>query len=821
MFRSKKKKIHAGSRRVVRTTFDEDGENDVNQVGTNGVGADDKQRLDIDEDEPPSALLIALQQRKAEKRNKKRARAKRKIGSTGGPVVRSFDIEEADENNDDDDQSARKKKKKKRKKEHGFGGGDKIIDFDEDARKDDEMKSSTYGKEALEQLKSEQKRQTVPREPLQSTTSSNKKSMNSEPQILNSYENPPEESFIPLDDLGAEHKTSFENHGRKKEQEKGNIFVVDDPEESHGWEQQIEQRAGLKPSSQSSQVLNNSKLLSLDELSEKLKSTVETINRQREELENSTNRLRADREHALTNSKDHQERLERTGRACEFYQSTRRDLTLWVGALRDLHEKVQPIATAFSEMLQIQTKNFGQEFRAWQDDCVATLYQTNRLDRVLGRQPESTLLTTASNETVIDEFGRDVGSQYLRDRELRFKERVEYMHRNKQYTDVDVPSNDDIIKLEDHDEEDRSKILKQALSAALEDLDKEYTSAARLKAVFDGWFAAYFDDYQQCFATLSFGDLYAVLVEVELYKSNFFPDVLMSVNDRTGASGTGNIRASQRSILKLDDCILDSSYENDVDESDTKKSKTSKVARENAGRLARASEKGVLPMLVKILNDNENKGEDNDSDSPFYLFFSTTKSFLISKLIKDAAIRPLQQGKLSSSDSGKSLGSNLQQQLQRLISAAIQKSLEEISIPLVNKDLNDDGFFDGDKSLPSEALGCSIRFAQMYQVQILQQALCNIITYWFPLIEFDANSDSNSETGIHCVLNFINDKYLVLLSSMENIGETAAAPPSTAKYFFKRIWEALHTDSRNIIESPSLMLLTMPLRAAARAYQLN
>jgi hypothetical protein len=110
-------------------------------------------------------------------------------------------------------------------------------------------------------------------------------------------------------------------------------------------------------------------------------------------------------------------------------------------------------------------------------------------------------------------------------------------------------------------------------------------------------------------------------------------------------------------------------------------------------------------------------------------------------------------------------------------------------------------------------------------IQILQQTLCNIITHWFPLIDIDTHSDSlgdgQAETGIHYVLNFINEKYLVLLSSIDNVGESSSEPLSSAKDFFKPIWEALNAEARSIIESPSMMLSTMPLRAAARAYQLN
>ena len=145
----------------------------------------------------------------------------------------------------------------------------------------------------------------------------------------------------------------------------------------------------------------------------------------------------------------------------------------------------------------------------------------------------------------------------------------------------------------------------------------------------------------------------------------------------------------------------------------------------------------------------------------------------------------------------------------------------------------DDGMDDGDRdenksslSSQSNALDCSVKFARVYLVHILQQTLCNIILHWFPLIDIDTNlnssSDDQAENAIHCVLNFINDKYLVLLSSIEKIEEASSEKPLSAGAFFKPIWEALNKESKNnIIESPSLMLMTMPLRAAARAYQLN
>ena len=835
MFRSRKKKNNGGNKRTVRSTLgdddDNDGENDQNLAATTGVRKDNDDDEEEEEDKAPSALLIALQKRKKDKKIKKKTNAKRKLGGGGGLIVRSFDVEEAGEDDNsatDEDNHNRRKKKKKRKRGLGFGGGVATTWFDGDSKQngDDDDRASraihgAYGKEALEQLKSEQKRQSVQQDPPQTTTIPAFVPLNDGDLNATGNSNngglPQEESFISLEDPGEENGGGWEHHGQIREQEKDSVFVVENPppDESHGWERQIEQRAGIKVSSRRSPPTNNT-VLSLDELSQKLKSTIDIIDRQREELENSTNRLKVDRDHAAKNAEAHNESIKNTGLACEFYQATRRDLTLWVGALRDFQEKVQPIAAAFREMLEVQSMEYSREFRSWQDDCIAALYQTDRLDRVLGRQPDSTLLTKASNEVVYDEFGRDIRSQYLRDRELRFKERLAYIHRNN--TD-----SNDVIRREDHDEEERSKILHEALNAAIEDLNEEYTSVKKLKAVFDGWFAAYYYDYQQCYATLSFGDLYAVLVQVQICKSNFFPDVLSSGSDGSKISATNSDVSPPYSILEINECSLDASNDRNLNkEGKIDPKKLEKSTTENRKRIARAVEKGVFPMLVEMLKNDADRDED---DSSFFLFSSPEKSSLIAGFIRDVAIRPLQ------SNSSESSSSNLLQKVRDLVSITIKNALDGVAIPLLNKQsggpVRDDERNSG-SSLPPQTkkTDCSVVFASFHLVRILQQTLCNIIVHWFPLMaRYDTEAENGeAESGIHHLLNFVNNKYLVLLSSIENTGDRSSSSENgqlTWEEFFKPVWEALNREPTNIIESPSLMLLTMPLRAAAHAYNLN
>ena len=872
MFRStkKKKKSNAG-RRTVRTFDDNDNDN-KNEVtidpppitavkiktvkekynnDNKGRDQDDEEK----EEKEVSPLLVALQNRKNEKRNKKKGKGKR---AGGGLVVRSFDVEEADDddddnnnNNDDDDSKKVKKSKKHKKRKRGLGfGGDGMsgdgkdenrfsgiskADHDEqvvvnDNNNDDDddgLQLPSYGKDALERLKSEQKLQKILTPPL--SLSPSPPTPSSAVDFLSAgtgssgnndnLKQIPSESYISLDGdsknsnilngtvLTGEEADAAANYEGciPKHQENDKIFAANDhppPPESAAWEEQIERRAGIKTTSTSSSSLSTSKMLSLEELSEKLRSTIQTIQTQREELSNSTNRRCSDREQAMSESKTQQETLKNIGHACEFYQKTRRDVTQWVGALRDLQEKVQPILHAFQEMMKVQNEDFDNEFFSWQDDCISTLQDNGMLDRVLGRQTTQHPTAAINNNdgtdnnlsnNGIDEFGRDIRSQYLRDRDLRFQKRNAKIITiisssadiNQSTTDDKVSTNDnksitnnekqivgsssyycddDINRMmlcEDHNEDERSKTLHEALNVALEDLDQDYTSILQLRKIFDNWFGSYYDDYRQCFATLSFGDLSAVLVQVEICKSNFFCDM---VSEKFKYSSNSTLPTFPTEL----NCLLKNQ---EVDR---------RMVKENEGRLARAVEKGLLPMLTEILKENS-----------FCLFFSSAKSSLISKLI-DVAILHLDNS------------SNLRKQLQGLISTAISNSLDGVAIPILKKN---------NKFEDNQSADVSTRFANVYLVKILQRTLCNLIVYWLPLIPLDS---SEGENGIHSVLNFINDKYLMILSSIVDKNNES----SSAKTLFEPVWDGLNRDERKFVESPSLMMLTMPLRAAARAYQL-
>ena len=562
-----------------------------------------------------------------------------------------------------------------------------------------------------------------------------------------------EEAFISLDDRTNIHNIPGTNDDDEPKMELEQIFI-DNPEESAEWEEQIERRAGIKASTKSKVP---SKLVPLQDLAQNLHSTIQTIETQQEELQNSINRRDADREHTISDSKLQQTTLEDTGTACEYYQRLRHDLTLWVGALRDLQGKVEPISQAFQEMVQVQCEDVDTEFRSLQDDCIGCLEEMGLLNRVLGRQPE---IPTKDGVPTVDEFGRDVRSQYVRDRDNRFQKRRQRI--NSAALD---DSTADIIKsmYEDHDEKQRCETLHLAMEAAFQDLDNDYTNPQSLKAVFDDWRSTYANDYDQCYAALSLGDLTSVLLQAELCKSSWFPQVLSS-------------QASEN---------IETNFPVEINDFFTNQKTTTVGGRDDAS-FGRAVEKGLLPILFDIFKKSPSVN----------LFLSKKNAKLISSLAGLASTWIKGSPKLSA-------------QLQRAISDSMMGVLNGIAIPVMN-----DNHHSNNEEESGSAGSLAIKFAKDYIVQILQEILCNMITYWFPLLPLDSAVD-DGENGIHFVLNFINDTFLMLLSSLGS-GES-----SLNKEVFSSIWKALNHDPRKLLENPSLLLMTTPLRAAKFAYQLD
>ena len=157
-------------------------------------------------------------------------------------------------------------------------------------------------------------------------------------------------------------------------------------------------------------------------------------------------------------------------------------------------------------------------------DVVHVLHANQQLQQCLGRAvPES-------DESVsqVDEFGRHIKSQQEVDRERRFVERESALTRitESPYKDDDVKTDVSSTLMSPSNQEEyqqRLDALQGALDVVLEQVDESYLSLKDLIQVFQQWSQKYPQDYSNCFADLSLGDMASILVQVDLVKSPALP----------------------------------------------------------------------------------------------------------------------------------------------------------------------------------------------------------------------------------------------------------------------------------------------------------
>jgi len=515
MFRKTTKK----KRTVIRTTSAHDSEEEEDQPST----------------DKPSVL--------EQVRAKKKARR----------VVRSYDNDEDAVDDNVDGSSTDKKLSKKKRKRTGMGfGGGVVLPKDntnpDDATAEDESKEQrTYDLTSLSALQAEQAKyiaklqQEEPEKlagPLDGLGSSAPTSLEGLHDLNLKDMLPPADDYVPLHSTADQETPSGEDkdmtvltgdealkfeeqHSEKID--KG-IFSEGTPSaEDLSWEAQIARRAGISgsapdrglvtPNGASSSPHNKK---SLQKLRGQIQETLVQLQEQQGDLGRSLERREAELSQTQEELGRKQEQVQKTGAAVEFYQLLRQRLANWVGALRQLQDKVIPIQLALHE-LEAQVAGNDRR-RDWELDMMTVLYQNDCLDQVLGREPDPSLFDPL-NSVSTDEFGRDVKSQSTLRREQRARQRQRIC---QQRSDPMRGDESDAFLTDDEKEtfRERHDALQKALRVAMEELDEEYTSLQNLIDVFAEWKNEYPDDYKQCYAALSLADLASVLVQAELCSLN-------------------------------------------------------------------------------------------------------------------------------------------------------------------------------------------------------------------------------------------------------------------------------------------------------------
>jgi prefoldin subunit 5 len=465
MFRPTKKRPKP---RIVRTRDDDDGDD-----------------LDEDDNGSPDETTV-----------------KRPLKKKARPAM-SFNV-------DDDEKSTNKKKKRKR----GMGFGGAVPPAEKEVEADTERaaapaENAFYGQDALNKLKAEQRykkreEQVADVEGPPDTTNGRAPS-----SALPSYIPLSGSHVILTGDEAMEYETQPESAPLHTTTE-DTVLDAHEAEEYAAWEAQVASRAGVhttsKPTQQSEIGTSKSSTANLTKLREQVTSTISQLKLQTDDIQHACARRQVEVTQSQEELTRQETELQQAGTALEYYQALRQDLASWVGALRELRSKVMPLQETLHKVERIG----GNRWTEWQDDIVSILREAGVLDRVLGRQPldEQVPVTTG-----VDEFGRDVKSQYALQREKRVRQRRAIR------TQRSVRDEDSDALLSDGEQTEmteRRDALREGLTVALQDIDEEYTKLSNLIRIFTKWASNYPEEYRECFASLSLADLASILVQVDL-----------------------------------------------------------------------------------------------------------------------------------------------------------------------------------------------------------------------------------------------------------------------------------------------------------------
>jgi hypothetical protein len=562
-------------------------------------------------------------------------------------------------------------------------------------------------------------------------------------------------------------------------------------EDSHDWEQQLLRRAGIAPADKNhfaptSSSAHTSVHTNTAQLREQIQSTLKQLTTQQEDVHVALERRQVDLQHAQVELQRHGAELQQAGQALEYYQELRETLASWVGALRDLQTKLRPLRQARWELELDQSAK--TRWRDWENDMVAILRQAQLLQQVLGRQPnnddDESTVSSSFTTTTVDEFGRDVKSQQVLQREQRYRQRqriIGQRRTRKTYTSTSTTSavvvwrEDDSDAFcsdgEQHELEERRRALDLAFQVALEEMEEEYTNMANLVSIFVKWSQSYQEDYRNCFANLSLADLAGVLVDKYL---------------------NGNEEHHPLHWL------------------DTKNSTSSAAT--------------SAFSWLDSLQSPELSSPDKLEESPMYLVFDRVVIPRYLDLL-DKSIYSLQSSKQSKSLAGmygwicrlfpqSHNGPMLSKMKSRTVEYLCQE-IQNIAIPIPKA-----GAWGYAATVPDEVQD-AIRSATCGQIHRIVKLLRNVLKYWAPHLQ-----DSQPLTAT--VLEFCSTKLLFLLSSLQAASSVAitkesspfldVVPPSPRETFAE-IYHALQPTKW--LDQPEYMLQGASIRAAAIAYGIN
>jgi hypothetical protein len=532
-------------------------------------------------------------------------------------------------------------------------------------------------------------------------------------------------------------------------------------DDNNSWEAEVARRAGVQVPLETNPSLvddndnshrrynrNRSSFASLVEFRSAIAKSVDALESERKDLASAEMRRKYEVEQARIELERQQSELKQNGCALDFYQHWREKMIGWIGAIREIHTKVDMI---LSSLHTLEADRIALDrWQDWENDTIAVLYQHKLLQRVIGRQPPDIIYHDVI--TTVDEFGRDIKSQHVLQREQRRRKQQKILRNRtrKEYVTTTVSSLEARLTMTNNnnfgtqsdgfvsdDEEEtfrtRHDALMKALAVAVEDVDEEYTSLHNLFALFEEWYKEYPDEYNQSFANLSLADLASVLIQLEL----------CSMNDPWDESGGYN-EGRWMTIVRAayDKGVLDD------------------------GSVERIFDKVVVPSILDIFDKRGFNIASRKQMKSFHNFIHR-----IEKVFPSKATQMLLKVRTR-------MVMYVHEQLDTIavpivIDAASSKSVENASS---SSDTSAIDVFWKQNDTESDEIQDAIIGSTDVQFRRMNKVLLNLLRYWAPLLQQHDEQRQNDgvfqKTGssfVECVVRFITDKYLLLLSSIRAI----------------------------------------------------
>jgi hypothetical protein len=553
-----------------------------------------------------------------------------------------------------------------------------------------------------------------------------------------------------------------------------------------------EQAPGRSTGFYSAAAVPTTASLTLSDVHRQFSQTQERLQRQAEELEKSLKRRHEAQEELQGQVEKHRGDLKSTGSSLEFYQSWRRDLIAFVGALREITKALPDLQTAWHDLEQDMAAM--QKWRDWEDDTVAVLMRYQLVNSVVGRQPiiSAELLTEGAME--VDEFGRDVLSQKQRILQQRRQQRRQVQRQaiiekgNRQRSgsvagseDLSVPPhlNHDFAyptgyptlngPADIESFRERNKALQHAMRIVLNNLYDEYKSLQQLFELFAQWKRSFPAEYTECFASLTLADLATVLIQVEL----------LSLNDPWNDSGGHDETKWITAVCRHYDC---------VDQQGGAARRGQELLLFDKESIERLVTKAVLPTIQDLLSQEKKT----------YNLLSARQSRSLSKFMSHAQ-------KLLSDDHP------VLRMLQKVVVDYIRQALDDFSIPLVIRQKEAVERYNQLKDVDEkELLGQTIHDATIGQIERVKKIVLNLLDYWAGVLPPASGFPS-------VLLDFVSSKVVPLMSALQNwYWPSLSESPSDV---FRQLWKEIQ--KYDWLDRPENILYSTVLKATASAFHVE